>query len=212
MKKIPLALCSLLCTGILAGTASADIAFSGSANSGTLASATETWQFNANGGATTPGNLNNWGSPGVGLSVATYGEATPAYGLSLTFSGGSAIDVATLLAGNTTACVGSTSGETTFCSVSPTTLWKAFQTGPDTIDFLAQSLTADLTSGQQYFVNVFFNGATPSSFTGAWLTSFSTNPPASAPEPSSMLLLATALLGLLGFAGRARLRAPNRWV
>lgn len=206
MKNLHLALCGIVCAGVLAGTAVADSTFSGSGSSGTLASSTETWQFNADGGAAKTGYLNNWGSPGVGESVAAYGESSPAYGLMLTFSGGGAINAASISLGTAAGCTGNTSGDTTFCSVSPTTIWQAFQTGPDTIDFLAQSPSFDLTQGQYYFVNVFFNGATPTSFTGAWLTNFTPTPPSSTPEPSSILLLATGLLGLAALARSARFR------
>lgn len=203
MKNLYFAFSALLCAGVLAGTAFADSTFNGSGTSGTLVNSSETWLIQTN------GNLGNWGSPGVGQSVARYGESAPAYGLALTFSGGSPIDVASIAAGNTVACVGNTSGDTTFCTI-PSALWKAFQTGPDSIDFLAQSASADLIQSQQYFVNVFFSGAAPTSFSGVWLTSFTPTPPASTPEPSSIVLLATSLLALAGLARSAKLRRSSQ--
>lgn len=183
----------------LAVPAYADYLFSGAGSSGSLVSAGETWSFNADGGAAATGYLNNWGSPGVGASLATYGESTPALGMSLSFSGGGTIDPAAITIGNSASCVGSTSGGTTFC-VSPfdsTSLWKAFQTGPSSIEFLAQSAATTLSSGQTYFVNVFFDGNTPTNFTGSWLTSFTPSP---VPEPPTLALFAGGLLGLFGFS------------
>jgi hypothetical protein len=206
MKNFYLAMCGLICAGALVGTARADYTFSGSGSSGHLVGVSETWLFNADGGAATTGYLNNWGSPGVGAGVVAYGETSPAFGFTITFAGGSAINAASVTIGNGANCLGSTAGGSTFCTIGPTDIWQAFQTGPDTIDFLAQNSTFDLVNGQNYFVNIFFNGATPTSFTGAWLTSFTPVPPGTTPEPSSLLLLATAALGLAGKFGAGRLR------
>ncbi len=206
MKTFGVISAGLICVCTLAVSARADYMFSGSGTSGTLSSASETWQFNADGGAASTGYLNNWGSPGVGSGVTAYGETSPAYGLEITFTGGGAIDPASITIGNDSACQGSTGGGTTFCNyTSGSDVFEAFLVGPDTIDFLAQSATYDVTMGEQYFVNIFFDGATPTAFTGSWLTSFTPTPPTSmTPEPSSMLLLGTGLLGIATKLGATR--------
>lgn len=177
-----------------ASAARADYVFSGSGSSGVLVAPTETWSFNADGGATETGFLNNWGSPGVGASLAQYGETLPAFGMQLTFTGGGTIDAASVLVGNGAGCAGSTTGGTTFCTIAPTDIWQASITGPSSISFLAQNPSFFLSEGQSYFVNVFFDGDTPTGFTGSWLTSFTP----SVPEPSTwaMMLLGFGAIGV----------------
>jgi hypothetical protein len=70
-----------------------------------------------------------------------------------------AIDPASIAMGNGAACGGSTGGRMTFCTISPTDIWKAFLVGPNTIDFLAQNPSFDITKGQNFFVNIFFSTA-----------------------------------------------------
>jgi hypothetical protein len=182
---------------VVLGTASvahADYAFSGTGGSGTLVAPSETWSFNFDGGAL----LNDWGSPGVGAGVVAYGESQAAFGMTLNFTGGGTINAASVGIGNGANCAGSTSGGTTFCTISPTDIWIATITGPSSIKFIAQNSTFFLTQGQTYFVNVFFDGATPTDFTGAWLTTFS-----GAPEPATWAMMLVGF-GAIGYGLRRR--------
>ncbi|MEO7071716.1 MAG: PEP-CTERM sorting domain-containing protein [Rhodanobacter sp.] len=176
--------------------AHADYVFSGSGNSGTLNSGSEPWVFNNDGGAASTGYLDNWGSPGVGAGTASYSRPDSVYGMSITFTGGGTINAPSIAIGNTSACAGSTTGGTTFCTIgSSNDVWEAFLTGPDTIEFRAQDASFFLTQGQSYFVNIFFDGMAATSFTGRWLTSFSPDP-TGVPEPGSVALFGAGLLGL----------------
>src|SRR5271165_4008056 len=169
------------------GLAHADYTFSGTGASGTLVAASETWSFNYDGGAAATSYLNDWGSPGVGAGEVAYGEASPAYGMIITFAGGGPIDTPSIAIGNSAACAGDTAGGTTACNGVSNDIWEAFQTAPDTIEFLAQNSSFALNQGDDYFVNIFFDGNTPTSFQGAWLSSFNPNP-TGVPEPASLAL------------------------
>ena len=186
--------------------AKADYTFSGSGSSGTLVGAGEIWTFNADGGAAFIGYLNDWSSPGVDAGNATYGETADAFGLDLTFTGGGTIDATSISIGNSSDCVGGTSGGTTFCTSGPSDAWVATQTGPDSISFLAQNASDYLVQGQDYFVNIFFDGATPTGLTGSWLTESTSTVPV--PEPGTIALLGSgvAALATFGFAAKRRSR------
>jgi len=193
----------------LSGAASADlIPFSGTGTSGVLSASSETWYFNMDGGAAFNQYLNNWGSPGVNGGEAVSGESEDVFGMQITFTGGGPIDASAIAIGNSAGCVGSTAGGTTFCTFSPTDVWTAIQTGPDSISFLAQDPSSYLLPGQDYFANVYFDGATPTGFTGDWLTTFIPTPPSSAPEPAAFGVAGAGLV-LLGAISRSRHHARS---
>jgi hypothetical protein len=196
----------LVATALMSVAASAGtITLSGTGASGVLSAPSETWVFNADGGASVTGYLNDWGSPGVDLGTVPSDESVDLFGLQMTFLGGSSpIDAASITTGNGAACEGTTTGGTTFCTINPTDIWVATQVGPDSIDFLAQSASYYLTPGQQYFVNIFFDGATPTGFTGDWLTTFTPTPPATTPEPAAFGLVGVGLASLLAISRRQR--------
>lgn len=130
-NRLSLAAASLaaasLAAVMLAVPAQADYLFSGSGPSGALVAPSETWVFSADQGS-------DWGSPGVGLGVVAYGETLSAFGMTLTFTGDGrigTINSASVGIGNGSACVGGSTGGTTFCTISPTDIWLATITGPE---------------------------------------------------------------------------------
>lgn len=190
-----------------AGVAHADYAFSGSGSTGVLAGASEGWSFNYDGAPV----QKNWGSPGVAAGVTAYGQSQDAYGMTITFSGGGTIDASSIAIGNGANCVGSTHGGTTFCTTSPLNIWTATLINPYTINFIAQNSTFNLSQGQNYFVNVFFNGDTPTSFTGKWLTDFTGGggPGSAVPEPATWAMMIVGFGAVGSMVRTSRRRNPR---
>lgn len=91
-------------------------------------------------------------------------------------------------------------GGTTFCT-SDNNPWTPVITGPGAIAFFAPA-GQSLVPGQTYFVNIFLEGAQPTSvsFSGAWTAEVT-------PEPTSLLLLGT---GLAFAARRLRRKSGSR--
>jgi hypothetical protein len=192
-------------------TAQADYTFNGSGVSGNFTGqATEPWfvNYDFQFGGTQP----DWGSPGVSHGTTPYLEANPAFGMDLNFLGQGlgAIDSVSIGIGNSSNCLGTTTGGTTFCTIgSPNDIWIASLTSPDSISFRAQDATFFLANGQDYFVNVFFDGtAAPTSFNGVWLTEFS--PTTGVPEPAAFPLLAAGLGLMAWFAHRKKRKTTAR--
>lgn len=171
--------------------AHADYVFSGSGSSGNLTPGAEGWAFNFTGS-------DNWGSPGVGAGVTPYSRALAAYGFDIDFTGGGTILPGSIALGNASGCAGTTGGGTTFCTTPFTSadIWIAFQTDADSIAFRSQNASFNILPGESYFVNVFFEGGTPTGFTGRWLTEFSPNPNP-VPEPGSLAMAGLALAALV---------------
>lgn len=186
--RIWIAAALLLACGVVS-PAWANYTFSSSDTN--IAGTGSTWGFNAQSAAPA-----NWGSPGVGQGFSAYGEATAAYGLELTFTGGGTIDSGQVTTGNSSNC----GGGSIFCvqGFSSNTVWTGYRLGTESIEFLATTPSDALPVSGDYFTNVYFNGATPTGFTGTWFTQFTT-----VPEPASLTLLGSGML-CLGMLQRRR--------
>jgi hypothetical protein len=192
VRKLCLAIClmALLPTLALAG----DIPFSGSGSDGTLQTG-QPFAYDFDNGVFEP----DFGIPGVGNGLATWeGPTVTSFEIIFNLPAGVVIDPAMVEQGQTGDCVGGPAGGTAFCAQPYTTPWTAQLIGTNELVFTATPGNY-LTSGDPFFLNIFFSGGDPNgaSFSGAF--SYST------PEPSSILLLGSGLLGTVTFLRRRKL-------
>jgi hypothetical protein len=192
IRKLCLAisLMALLPTLALAG----DIDFSGSGPSGTLQTG-QPFAYDFDGGVFEP----DFGIPGVGAGLATWeGPTVSSFEITFNLPAGVEIDPAMVAQGQIGDCVGGPAGGTAFCAQPYTTPWTAQLIGSNQLIFTATPGNY-LTTGDPFFLNIFFTGGDPNgaSFSGAFT--------ASTPEPSSFLLLGSGLLGTITYLRRRKL-------
>ncbi len=192
IRKTWLAMClmALLSTLAFAG----DIPFSGSGSSGTLQTG-QPFAFDFDGGVFAP----DFGIPGVGAGLATWmGPTVSQFEITFDLPAGVFIDPTMVDIGQTGDCVGGFAGGTAFCAQPYTQPWTAQLIGTNELIFTATPGN-ELTNGDPFFLNIFFAGGDPNgaSFSGSFNTT--------TPEPSSILLLGSGLLGTLTFVRRRKL-------
>jgi PEP-CTERM motif len=190
LRKSSLLLLFILTMSLMPAFAD-NISFSGSGMSGTIAPG-QPFAYNFDGAAFEP----DWGVPGVGGGLATWNGPTIG-GFTITFDlpAGVSIDAADI----GTNCNGGATSGTVFCASPYDQPWDVTALSGNSITFTAQQNGGDLlTNGDQFFINIFFAGGDPNgaSFTGNW---------AVVPEPGSMVLFGSAVLGLAGVLRRKRL-------
>jgi hypothetical protein len=192
IRKLCLAisLIALLSTVAFAG----DIPFSGSGSSGTLQTG-QPFAYDFDGGVFEP----DFGIPGIGNGLATWqGPTVSQFEITFDLPAGVEIDPAMVELGQTGDCVGGPAGGTAFCAQPFTQPWTAQLIGANELIFTATPGN-NLTNGDPFFLNIFFTGGDPNgaSFSGAFT--------ASTPEPSSILLFGSGLLGAVTFMRRRKL-------
>lgn len=193
IRKLCLAigLIALLSTLALADD---NIPFSGSGSSGTLQTG-QPFAYDFDGGAFQP----DFGVPGIGAGLATWeGPTVGQFEITFDLPAGVEIDPAMVALGQTGDCVGGAAGGTAFCAQPYTQPWTAQLIGANQLIFTATAGNY-LTTGDPFFLNIFFTGGDPSgaSFSGAFT--------ATTPEPSSILLFGSGLLGAVTFMRRRKL-------
>jgi hypothetical protein len=171
-----------------------NIPFSGSGTSGSLQTG-QPFAYDFDGGVFEP----DFGVPGVGAGTATWsGPTVDSFEISFNLPNGVIIDPAMVQLGQTGDCVGGAAGGTAFCAQPYTAPWVATLIGNNTILFTA-SAGNDLTNGDPFFLNIFFSGGDPNGAT------FNGNFGTSTPEPSSILLMSSGVLGLATVLRRRKL-------
>lgn len=182
------------------------------ASGNSLYSSSELWQINADNAY----NGNDWGSPGVTLNYAQYGdnETKNAIGFEIYFynADGSpyALSSSNIALGQTSGCGGGSFGGTVFCSEGPYSTgvhgvaWSGSAVGTNGVIFWAPSGTSLAPSTDYYFADVFFSNSgynlssLPDHFTGAWIYL------EHAPEPATLGILGVGLVGLGAIRRRRR--------
>ncbi len=160
--------------------------FSGSGLNGFLQTG-QAFAYNGDGGVLEP----DWGIPGLNLGTDFWtGPTVSQFMVTFNLPAGIIIDPAQVLVGNGANCGGTTTGGTTFCADPYSAPWKAALIGNNGIMFTSSRDL--LTSGDDFFVNIFFSGGDPSgaAFSGEFSTPVS--------EPSNPMLLGSGLLALVG--------------